>query len=153
MAAREAPENIDVAVTLGEALMSRGGSAERLLAQQQFARALGFLDRKLQRLRKNSIDISPAEHLERARCLAALGRFPEAVTEITEVMAATPDNRDAWLMDSIVAAMDGKKSQALQSMRKANQLGVSIARMEEEWPLRPLLKEFQGDELPAGVEP
>jgi len=91
--------------------------------------------------------------MDRARCLAALGRFPEAFSQIAVVLSRDPDNPDAWMVDSVVAAMAGRNPQALQSMRKANQLGVSKERLQEEWPLRPLLKSFQGDERPEKNKP
>ena len=151
--AREVPENIDVAMMLGEALMSEGDRSKRSRAQEQYTRALGILDRKLQSLRRNSIDPSPSDHFDRAKCLAALGRFQEAIAEIAPVVAAAPENPDAWLVDSVVAAMAGKNAQALESMRKARQLGITAVRLQEEWPLRPLLKRFQGDERPEKTKP
>lgn len=152
-AAREAPDNIDVAMMLGEALMSRGDASGRSRSQKEYVRALEFLDQKMQRLRKNSINPAMVDHMDRARCLAALGRFPEAFSQIAVVLSKDPDNPDAWMVDSVVAAMAGRNPQALQSMRKANQLGVSKERLQEEWPLRPLLKSFQGDERPEKNKP
>jgi class 3 adenylate cyclase/Flp pilus assembly protein TadD len=152
-AAREVPENIDVAMMLGEALMSSGDGPERSRARQEYGRALRIMDQRIQHLRKISIDPSLDDRMDRAKCLAALGRFPEAFDEIGMVVSRASENPDVWLVDSVVAAMAGKNSQALQSMRKAHQLGVSKARMRDEWPLRPLLKDFQGDERPEKKTP
>ncbi len=146
-AVREAPGNFECAIFLGEALMSRGDSVGHARALEEYGRALRLLDQRIRRLSKHAID-SANDRMDRSRCLAALGRSAEATTEIGRLLSASPTNREAWLVSAIVESMAGRKDRALESMRMAHRLGISEARMLEEWSLKPLLKNFKGDERP-----
>jgi Flp pilus assembly protein TadD len=146
-ATREAPGNLECAMNLGEALMSRGGSEGHARALEEYGRALRMLDQRIRRLSKLAID-SANDRINRSLCLAALGRSAEAATEIGRLVSEAPTNREAWLASAIVESMAGRKDRALEAMRMAHRLGISEARMREEWPLKPLLQDFKGDERP-----
>ena len=144
-ATREAPGNIGCAMVLGEALMSRGDSEGHARALVEYERALRSLDQRIRRLSKHAIN-SANDRMDRSLCLAALGRSAEAMTELGRLLSESQKNPDAWLVSAIVESMAGQKDRALESMRMAHRLGISEERMSEEWPLRPLLKDFKGDE-------
>ena len=144
-ATREAPGNIGCAMVLGEALMSRGDSEGHARALVEYERALRSLDQRIRRLSKHAIN-SANDRMDRSLCLAALGRSAEAMTELGRLLSESQKNPDAWLVSAIVESMAGQKDRALESMRMPHRLGISEERMSEEWPLRPLLKDFKGDE-------
>jgi class 3 adenylate cyclase/Flp pilus assembly protein TadD len=144
-ATREAPGNIGCAMVLGEALMSRGDLEGHARALVEYERALRSLDQRIRRLSKHAIN-SANDRMDRSLCLAALGRSAEAMTELGRLLSESQKNPDAWLVSAIVESMAGQKDRALESMRMAHRLGISEERMSEEWPLRPLLKDFKGDE-------
>jgi class 3 adenylate cyclase/tetratricopeptide (TPR) repeat protein len=146
-ATREAPANLECAMVLGEALMSRGGSEGHARALEEYERALRLLDQRIRRLSKHAID-SVNDRINRSLYLAALGRSAEATTEIGRLVSEAPKNPEAWLASASIESMAGRKDRALESMRMAHRLGISEARMREEWPLKPLLKDFKGDERP-----
>ena len=111
----------------------------------EYERALRSLDQRIRRLSKHAIN-SANDRMDRSLCLAALGRSAEAMTELGRLLSESQKNPDAWLVSAIVESMAGQKDRALESMRMAHRLGISEERMSEEWPLRPLLKDFKGDE-------
>lgn len=146
-ATREAPANLECAMVLGAALMSRGGSEGHARALEEYGRALRLLDQRIRRLSKHAID-SVNDRINRSLCLAALGRSAETATEIGRLVSEASKNPEAWLVSAIVESMAGRKDRALEAMRIAHRLGISEARMREEWPLKPLLQDFTGDECP-----
>jgi class 3 adenylate cyclase/Flp pilus assembly protein TadD/TolB-like protein len=144
-ATREAPGNIGCAMVLGEALMSRGDSEGHARALAEYERALRLLDQRIRRLSKHAIN-SANDRMDRSLCLAALGRSAEATAELDRLLSESQKNPDAWLVSAVVESMAGRKDRALESMRMAHRLGISEERMREEWPLKPLLKDFKSDE-------
>ena len=152
MAAREAPQNIDTAMMFGEALMSRGDPQTKVRAQVEYDRALRYLELRIQRLSKNAITLLTSR-MDRVRCLAALGRLSEASAEIRELTSKSSKSPEAWLVRATVEAMADRPPTAMEAMAQAYQLGVSVDRMREEWPLRPLLKDFRGDKRPSKNNP
>lgn len=152
MAAREAPQNIDTAMMFGEALMSRGDPQTKVRAQVEYDRALRYLELRIQRLSKNAITLLTSR-VDRVRCLAALGRLSEASAEIRELTSKSSKSPEAWLVRATVEAMADRPPTAMEAMAQAYQLGVSVDRMREEWPLRPLLKDFRGDNRPSKNNP
>jgi tetratricopeptide (TPR) repeat protein len=150
-AARDAPMNIECAIYLGEALMAQGGSKNFLDARGYYRRALQNIDRRAKRLGSSGIGL--ADRMLKARCLAALERYSEALALIGQVLAESPDNSEGWLTQSVVQAMAGQSRQSIESMRKAHSLGISEERMREEWPLKSFLKNFKGDNRPLHKQP
>jgi class 3 adenylate cyclase/Flp pilus assembly protein TadD/TolB-like protein len=144
-ATREAPGNIGCAMVLGEALMSRGDSEGHARALAEYERALRLLDQRIRRLSKHAIN-SANDRMDRSLCLAALGRSAEATAELDRLLSESQKNPDAWLVSAVVESMAGRKDRALESMRMAHRLGIFEERMREEWPLKPLLKDFKSDE-------
>ena len=142
-ASREAPNDTDVAITFGEALMSQGTADGLVRARKEYDRALGLLDKRIRRLQRFSMRALD-ERISRTRCLAALGRSDEAMTEIQQVLAESPQNSEAWVVSSVVHAMADRRELALEAMRRARQAGVTLGRLREEWPLRDLAQNFGG---------
>jgi class 3 adenylate cyclase/Flp pilus assembly protein TadD/TolB-like protein len=151
-ASREAPNNADLAIAFGEALMFRNMTNSLERARQQYSRALNLLEKRIGRLQKYSM---PAfdDRISRTRCLAALGRSEDAMTEIRQVLIESPQNSDAWIVSAVVFAMADRLTQAKDSMREALKLGVTESRLQEEWPLRNLIKDFKGGDRPLNVKP
>lgn len=152
MATREAPQNIDTAMMFGEALMSRGDPQTKVRARVEYERALRYLESRIQRLGKNAITLQTSR-LDRVHCLAALGRLSEASAEIRELTSKFSKSPEVWLVRATVEAMADHPPAAMDAMAQAYQLGVSVDRMREEWPLRPLIKDFKGDDRPSKKNP
>jgi Tfp pilus assembly protein PilF len=146
-ASREAPNDADIAITFGEALLFRSTTDSVGRARQQYGRALNLLEKRILRLQKYSIPALDYK-ISKIRCLSALGRSDEAVAEISQILIESPQNSDAWLVSAVVFAMADHRNQARKSMREAQKLGVTESRLREEWPLRKLLQDLKGDDRP-----
>ena len=143
VASREAPNNTDVAITFGEALMSQGSADGVARARNEYDRALGLLDKRIRRLQRFSM-LALDERISRTRCLAALGMSDQAMAEIQQVLSESPQNSEAWVVSAVVHAMADRRELALEAMRRARQAGVTLGRLREEWPLRDLAQNFGG---------
>lgn len=146
-AVREAPNDTDCAVNLGEALMSLGTPESRARARKEYGRALDLLEKRIGRLRRDSIEVLN-EQLLRIRCLAALGSHGQARSELDRLKADAPNDPEIWLVAAVAYAVAGSREQAVESMRRALELGATEARLAEEWPLRGLIQDFKGDGRP-----
>ena len=110
------------------------------------------MELRIQRLSKNAITLLTSR-IDRVRCLAALGRLSEASAEIRELTSKSSKSPEAWLVRATVEAIADRPPTAMEAMAQAYQLGISVDRMREEWPLRPLLKDFRGDKRPSKNNP
>jgi Flp pilus assembly protein TadD len=146
-AVREAPNDADCAVNFGEALMSLGTPESTARARKEYGRALALLEKRIGRLRRDSIEVLN-EQLLRIRCLAALGSHGQARSEIDRLKADAPNDPEIWLVAAVAHAVAGSRDQAVESMRRASNLGATEARLAEEWPLRGLIQDFKGDGRP-----
>jgi len=86
--------------------------------------------------------------LLRIRCLAALGSHGQARSELDRLKADAPNDPEIWLVAAVAYAVAGSREHAVESMRRALELGATEARLAEEWPLRGLIQDFKGDGRP-----
>ena len=118
-AVQEAPEDVDAHLWLAEALLAAG---RKEAAQDGFARTLALVQ---------AGDQGPLTELrlrmDRALCLANLGRGPDAVMEVHTLLDLDPGDPRAALTAAAVAAVSGDDSAALDFTRRALELRAAPA--------------------------
>jgi len=142
-ASREAPNDIECAITLAEVLWRRNQPEATQRARTEYLRVLGLLEKKILRLRRFSINTLDARILK-VRCLSGLGRLDEATVEIDEVLTNSPVHQEAWIVSGIVHELAGRRDKAMAALRMARQSGASDERMLLEWPLVGLINDSRG---------
>jgi class 3 adenylate cyclase/Flp pilus assembly protein TadD len=142
-ASREAPNDIECAITLAEVLWRRNQPEGIQRARTEYLRVLGLLEKKILRLRRFSISTWDARVLK-VRCLSGLGRLDEATAEIESVLRDSPTHQEAWIVSGIVHELAGRRDKAMAALRMARQSGASDERMLLEWPLVGLINDSRG---------